>query len=96
MMKAPIDAILALVRYLEADERKHFECKWETGEDTSKHIYNQIKTLSDWLDAQPEIPNAAERERQRLAPFKDAFAQAGIEIADGDFAEFWRSTKPMN
>jgi hypothetical protein len=92
----PLDQILALVRYLEADERKHFECKWLAGEDTSTHIFNNIKIVSDWLEGQPGIPTAAERERQRLAPFTEASAAAGLQIADGDFADFWRSTSKTN
>ena len=88
----PLKEILALVRYLEVDERKHFEGKWLDSEDTSKHIFNSIKIVSDWLDGQPGIPAAAEREQQRLAPLVEAFGAAGIEIADGDFADFWRSS----
>jgi hypothetical protein len=44
----PLAAILMLVRYLEVDERKHFECMWRNGEDTSNHIFNSIKIVSDW------------------------------------------------
>jgi hypothetical protein len=62
----PLDAILALVRYLECDERKHFEVTQEEGEDVSNHIYNEVKAVSDWLDGQPGIPTAAEREQQRI------------------------------
>jgi hypothetical protein len=90
--KIPIDAILALVRYLECDERKHFECRQAESEDTADHIYNNVKTVSDWLDGQPGIPTAAERERQRLAPMREAFAQAGVTVM-GDFADFWRWQK---
>ena len=61
--------------------------------DTSKasHIYNKVTIVSDWLDGQPGIPTAAERERQRLAPITEAFAQAGLAV--GDFADFWRWQK---
>jgi hypothetical protein len=86
----PLDAILALVRYLECDERKHFERIQYEGDDTSDHIYNEVRAVSDWLDGQPGIPTAVERERQRLAPIKEAFAQAGIT---GDFADFWQWEK---
>jgi hypothetical protein len=85
----PLDAILALVRYLECDERKHFERMQYEGDDTSDHIYNNIRTVSNWLDGRPGIPTAAERERQRLAPMKEAFAKMGV----GDFADFWHSEK---
>jgi hypothetical protein len=91
MKTPPMAAILALVRYLEADERKHFESKWMAGEDTSRHIFNDIKIVSDWLDGQPGIPTAAERERQRLALIEKAFAQHGVAM-DGDFADFWRAS----
>jgi hypothetical protein len=39
--------------------------------------------VSDWLDQQPGIPDAAERERWRLTPIKEAFAKA--DVATGDF-----------
>ena len=98
MTEIPVKAILTLVQYLETDERKHFEAKWESGEDTSNHIFNYVRTVSDWLDGQPGIPTAAERERQRLAPVKEAFADAGVTIIKGDFAGFWRAreTKEVN
>ena len=48
----PLDAILALVRYLEHDERKHFVEMQENGEDTSNHIYNSVNAVADWFDAQ--------------------------------------------
>jgi hypothetical protein len=92
IMPVPVNAILALVRYLECDERKHFEARWSSGEDVSRHIYHSIKQVSDWLDSQPGIPNAAERERERLAPLLEAFSQAGVQV-QGDFADFWRSQK---
>jgi hypothetical protein len=91
MTDVPVKAILRLVQYLEADERKHFEAKWESGEDISNHIFNYVRAVSDWLDGQPGIPTAAERERQRLAPIEKAFARAGVAM-DGDFADFWRAS----
>jgi hypothetical protein len=89
-MDVPVKAILRLVQYLETDERKHFEVQWGSGEDTSNHIFNYVKAVSDWLDNQPGIPTAAERERQLLAPLEAAFAQAGAKL-DGDFADFWKA-----
>src|SRR5262245_26761755 len=91
MMKAPLKAILALVQYLEVDERKHFERLSRAGEDSSNHIFNNIRIVSDWLDQQPGIPSAEERERQRLAPITEAFANAGVWT--GDFADFWEWSK---
>ena len=73
--------------YLETDERKHFDCSRESGEDVSRHIYNHVKAVSDWLDTKPGIPSAAEREKQRLQPIEDALAAAGV--VTGDFADFW-------
>jgi hypothetical protein len=61
------------------------------GEDTSNHIFNYIRIVSDWLDQQAGIPTAAERERQRLAPIEEAFAKAGVWV--GDFADFWEWQK---
>jgi hypothetical protein len=90
--EVPVSAILALVRYLECDERKHFEKNWRCGEDVSNHIYHSIKLVSDWLDILPGIPSAAERERERLAPILNAFTEAGVEM-QGDFADFWRWQK---
>jgi hypothetical protein len=89
MSNVPIDAILALVRYLETDERKHFEARWSAGEDVSRHIYHSIKLVSDWLDTLPGVQSAAEREREFTAPLLDAFTKAGVEV-QGDFADFWR------
>jgi hypothetical protein len=83
----PLKAILALVQYLEVDEGKHFERMSYAGEDTSNHVFNNIRIVSDWLDQQPRIPNAAERERRRLAPIDEAFAKQGV--ATGDFADLW-------
>lgn len=88
----PVSAILALVQYLECDERKHFEARWSHGEDVSKHIYSSVKLVSDWLDTLPGIRSAADREKDRLAPILDAFSQAGFEV-QGDFADFWRWQK---
>jgi hypothetical protein len=92
----PINAILALVRYLETDERKHFEARWSAGEDVSRHIYHSIKLVSDWLDTLPGVQSAAEREREFTAeftaPLLDAFTKAGVEV-QGDFADFWRWQK---
>jgi hypothetical protein len=90
--KVPVNAILALVKYLECDERKNFEERWSNGEDVSRHIYHSIKLVSDWLDTLPGIPTAAERESERVAPILDAFAEAGGEV-HGDFADFWRWQK---
>jgi hypothetical protein len=87
----PLKAILALVQYLEVDERKHFERMSYAGEGTSNHVFNDIRIVSDWLDQQPGIPSAAERERRRLAPIEEAFAKAGV--ATGDFADFWEWSK---
>jgi hypothetical protein len=70
----PLKAILALVQYLEVDERKHFERMSYAGEGTSNHVFNDIRIVSDWLDQQPGIPSAAERERRRLTPIEEAFA----------------------
>jgi hypothetical protein len=89
----PIDAILKLVRYLECDERKHFEGMWLAGEDTSDHIFNYVRAVSDWLEGQPGIPSAEERERERTAPVDEAFAAAGVQILKGDFADFWNRDK---
>jgi hypothetical protein len=80
----PVNAILALVRYLECDEREHFEWRWSHGEDVSDHIYHSIKQVSDWLDSQPGIQSAAERERERTA-------EAYLQGVQGDFADFWRA-----
>jgi hypothetical protein len=85
----PLQAILKLVSYLEHDEGKHWEAMRDRGEDTSRHIFNDVKAVSDWLEMQPGIPTAAEREQQRLAPLMEAFAAAGVRVADGDFADFW-------
>jgi hypothetical protein len=85
----PLQAILTLVAYLETGERKHWECKRAAGEDTSSHIFHSVKVVSDWLDTQPGVPTAAEREQQRLAPLMEAFAAAGVRVAEGDFADFW-------
>jgi hypothetical protein len=49
----PFAAIVALVRHFEPDERKHFEAMQDDGEDTSRHIYNSIKEVSDWLGGRP-------------------------------------------
>jgi len=77
---APVNAILALVRYLEVDERKHFERRLSSGEDVSNHIYHSVKLVSDWLDTLwPGMQTAAERERELLAnQLLDAFAKAGV------------------
>ncbi len=83
----PYDAILALVRYLESDERKHFERRKHEGEDISRHIHHNICTVSDWLETIPNLPSTAERERERTAFLVDAFADAGERVV-GDFAEF--------
>jgi hypothetical protein len=85
----PLQAILKLVAYLETDEGKHWEAMRERGEDTSRHIFHDVKAVSDWLDMQPGVTPAAVREQQRLAPFMEAFATAGVRVADGDFADFW-------
>jgi hypothetical protein len=85
----PLQAILALVSYLEVDEGKHFDWKCAAGADTSDHIFHSVKAVSAWLDGQPGIPTAAEREQQRLAPLVEAFAAAGVRVADGDFRDFW-------
>ena len=87
--KVPLQAIL-LVAYLEADERKHFEGVQRDGANTQAHIYNSVKAVSDWLDMQPGMTTAAEREERRLKPLTDAFAAAGVTVVDGDFAEFWQ------
>ena len=84
----PLEAILKLVAYLETDERKHFERRHADAEDVGNHIYNSVKVVSDWLDTQPGMTTAAERERQRLKPIVDAFNQVGVVV--GDFAEFWQ------
>jgi hypothetical protein len=89
--KIPLQAILKLVAYLECDEGKHWEGMHRAGENTSNHIFNSVKAVSDWLDTQPGMTTAAEREQERLAPIADAFAAAGIRVADGDFADFWDS-----
>jgi hypothetical protein len=52
----PLQAILKLVEYLESDEAKHYACKLADGEDTSRHIFNDVKVVSDWLDTQPGLP----------------------------------------
>jgi hypothetical protein len=93
MTTPPIDAILGLVKYLEVDERKHFERMWLAGEDTSNHIFNHVRAVSDWLEGQPGIPTAEERERRRLAPVAEAFAAAGVQVVKGDFADFWNRSK---
>jgi hypothetical protein len=46
----PLQSILALVRYLECDERKDFEAR--RARDRKNHIYNHVKAVSDWLDGQ--------------------------------------------
>jgi hypothetical protein len=85
----PLQAILQLVEYLEVDEGKHHDAARFRGDDTSNHIFNAVLAVSNWLDTQPGIPSAADRERQRLAPLAEAFAAAGVHMADGDFREFW-------
>jgi hypothetical protein len=37
-----------------------------------------VKAVSDWLDTQPGMITAAEREQRRLAPIAEAFAKAGV------------------
>ena len=83
--------VLALVQYLEVDERKHFEGMRSAGEDVANHIFNSIRIVSDWLDKQPGIPDAAEREHRRLAPIEKALAKAGVPT--GDYADFWEEQK---
>ena len=56
-----LEAIFALVAYLEHDEAEDFECKREGGEDVSNHIHTRVQTVADWLDTQPEISFIAER-----------------------------------
>jgi hypothetical protein len=85
----PLQAILKLVSYLEVDEGKHFDWKCAAGADTSDHIFHSVKVVSDWLDTQPGVPSAAEREQQRLAPLMEAFAASGVRAAKGDFRDFW-------
>jgi hypothetical protein len=87
--KIPLQEILNLVEYLEHDEGRHHDAMHHRGEDTSHHIFNAVTTVATWLQTQPGIPTAAERERQRLAPLLEAFAAAGVRVADGDFREFW-------
>jgi hypothetical protein len=52
--------------------------------------FNSVKTVSDWLDTQPGMITAAEREQRRLAPIAEVFAQAGV-ACDGHFADFWNA-----
>jgi hypothetical protein len=58
----PLSAIFALVQYLE-DEREHFEDMRLDGEDTSRHVYHDVKAVSDWLDTQPGVPTNTERKQ---------------------------------
>ncbi|MFA5132861.1 MAG: hypothetical protein WC444_06070 [Candidatus Paceibacterota bacterium] len=48
------DAVLSSMRtildYLEDDERTHMEEMESSGQDTSTHIYNNIKTVRAFLD----------------------------------------------
>jgi hypothetical protein len=94
MSKIPLNDILLLVAYLETDEGKHWHGKRSAGEDTSNHIFNSVKAVSDWLDTQPGMITAAEREQRRLAPIAEAFAKAGV-ACDGDFADFWNAQDAM-
>jgi hypothetical protein len=87
--KIPLQAILRLVAYLEIDEGKHHDAMCHRGADTSNHIFNDVKSVATWLETQPGMTTAVEREQQRLAPLVDAFAAAGARVADGDFADFW-------
>jgi hypothetical protein len=80
-----MQAILRLVSYLEHDEEKHWEAMRDRGEDTSGHIFNSVKTVSDWLDTLPGVPPAFERERARADLMETL---AGLYV-DGDFADFW-------
>jgi hypothetical protein len=78
--KTPLQAILALVAYLEKDEREHYEANGHTAD----HVYNHVKAVSDWLEARG-MGTPAEREQQRLQPIADAFAAHGVPVV-GDFA----------
>jgi hypothetical protein len=87
--KIPLQEILNLVEYLEHDEGRHCDAMRRRGEDTKNHIFNAVAAVSGWLETQPGMPTAAEREQTRLAPLVEAFAAGGVRVADGDFAEFW-------
>ena len=89
-LKIPLQAILALVEYLEVDESRHFARMQEADADTRAHIFNHIKAVSDWLETQPGIPTAAERLQRWTRPIEDAFAAAGVRLVDGDFKDLWR------
>jgi hypothetical protein len=45
----PIDAMVALVEYLECDEAKCFAEMEDNGDDTSDHIWHSVKAVRDWL-----------------------------------------------
>jgi hypothetical protein len=74
----PLDAIRALADDLAHDECKHFELAQEHGEDTSNHIYNHVKAVSDWLDTIPGIP--LETSRFPKGDFADFWARSGRQV----------------
>ena len=65
--KIPLQAIGKLIEYMEHDERKHYEQMKYDGEDTSNHIYNSVKAVTDWLDAQG-IPRREAQAKVYISP----------------------------
>jgi hypothetical protein len=94
----PIDAMTALVEYLECDERKHFAEMEDNGEDTSTHIYHSVKVVRDWLS-----DNGVDWHARELKAFEETLTAAGLSAADagrafgisgfdGDFVDLWNAT----
>jgi hypothetical protein len=79
----PLQAILELVTYLEHDEWKHYEEMLDAGDDTSDHIFNHVKVISDWLETRG-MGTAIGRERERMAWLDEAFADAGVKVVQSD------------
>ena len=80
MTKDQIAAILKLVVYLESNEGKTAVTALKMWFDESAPVGRA------WLEKQPGVPSTAQ---QRLAPLVEAFAAAGVHVAEGDFADFW-------
>jgi hypothetical protein len=57
----PLQAILKLVEYLESDEAKHYACKLADGEDTSRHIFNDVKSSRTGWTPSRDYPGCSAR-----------------------------------